>query len=70
MERQNVDSSMAKSIGYDSETFTLEIEFRSTGEVWQYYGVPEKVFMEMISGSIGKYFQLHIKGVYRETKIL
>jgi hypothetical protein len=70
MERQNVESSMAKSVGFDPATLTLEIEFRSTAEVWQYHGVSGKVFTEMISGSIGKYFQSHIKGVYRETKIL
>jgi hypothetical protein len=59
---------MASSVGYDSPTFTLEIEFRS-GEVWRYHNVQENVYLEMISGSIGKYFQAHIKGQYPETRV-
>jgi len=68
MDRQQVDSSMALSLGYDELTFTLEIEFRS-GEVWRYHNVPENVYLEMISGSIGKYFQAHIKDQYPETPV-
>lgn len=68
MERQYVDSSMAASIGYDSENSTLEIEFK-TGDVWQYYDVPENVHQELISGSIGRYFQTNIKSQYRENRV-
>ncbi|RAW00590.1 KTSC domain-containing protein [Pseudochryseolinea flava] len=68
MVRRPVDSSMATSIGYDPESATLEIEFRS-GEIWQYYGVQENVFYEMKSVSIGKYFQLMIKNKYKEKRI-
>ena len=59
---------MAKSIGYDAESSTLEIEFQS-GEIWQYYEVPEGVFYEMKSVSIGKYFQLMIKNQYKERRV-
>lgn len=59
---------MATSVGYDPVTSILEIEFRS-GEVWQYHNVPENVYDEMISGSIGKYFQSHIKGQYPESPV-
>lgn len=69
MNRHYVDSSMASSVGYDRKTSTLEIEFRSNGDVWQYHHVPEHVYREMISGSIGKYFQSHIKGHYPETQV-
>lgn len=68
MERQNVDSSMAASIGYDPENLTLEIEFK-TGDVWQYYDVPESEYQELISGSVGRYFQNNIKGQYREDRV-
>ncbi|MEX2233141.1 MAG: KTSC domain-containing protein [Cyclobacteriaceae bacterium] len=68
MERHSVDSSMAITVGYETLTSTLEIEFRS-GEVWQYHHVPENVYDEMISGSIGKYFQAHIKGQYSESRV-
>lgn len=69
MERQNVDSSMATSVGYDPENSTLEIEFKKTGEIWQYYDVPESVYQELISGSIRKYFQTNIKKQYRENRV-
>jgi len=68
MVRRPVDSSMAKSIGYDAESSTLEIEFQS-GEIWQYYEVPESIFYEMKSVSIGKYFQLMIKNQYKEKRV-
>ncbi len=70
MERQNVDSSMANCVGYDSSTSTLEIEFKKNGEVWQYYDVPENVYNEMMgSGSIGKYFLAYIKNQYKENRV-
>jgi hypothetical protein len=68
MERQNVNSSMATSVGYDSTTSTLEIEFKA-GEIWQYFDVPENVYNEMMSGSIGKYFLANIKNQYRESRV-
>jgi KTSC domain len=69
MERQNVDSSMATIVGYDTATSTLEITFRKNGEVWEYYDVPEHVYNEMIGGSIGKYFLANIKNQYRENRV-
>jgi hypothetical protein len=68
MDRHHVDSSMAASVGYDPMTFTLEIEFRS-GEVWRYHHVPENIFQQMMSGSIGKYFQDEIRGRYPEVRV-
>jgi len=68
MERLHVVSSMAVTVGYDAADKILEIEFR-TGEVWQYHNVPKDVHLELISGSIGKYFQSSIKGQYPESRI-
>jgi hypothetical protein len=68
MVRHSVDSSMASTVGYDATTETLEIEFRS-GDVWRYHSVPKQVYLEMISGSIGQYFQAHIKGEYPESRV-
>ena len=69
MERHHVNSSMTKTVGYDPLNAILEIEFKS-GEIWQYRQVPEHVYQEMISGSIGKYFQVHIKGQYEESRVM
>ena len=68
MERQIVNSSMATSVGYDPSISILEIEFKSGGEIWQYYDVPENVYHEMMSNSIGKYFHSHIKGHYTPSQ--
>ena len=68
MERQPVSSELANSVGYDTATSTLEIEFKS-GVVWQYYDVPEYVFHELMGGSIGRYFHANIKGQYAESRV-
>lgn len=69
MERQNVQSSMIASCGYDSTTSTLEVEFNN-GPVWQYYDVPENVYYELLNASsIGKYFHANIKGQYSESQV-
>lgn len=69
MEREYVDSSMITSIGYDSNTSTLEIEFNS-GAVWQYFDFPESSWHDFRnSGSKGRYFYKEIKNQYRETRV-
>jgi KTSC domain len=69
MVRQYVESTLAASVGYDPNSSILEIEFKSNGAVWQYYDVPEIVYNELISGSIGKYFHSNIKGQYTESQV-
>ena len=69
MEREIVDSSLASSVGYDPSTSILEIEFKTNGAIWQYLDVPENVYYEMMSGSIGKYFHANIKGQYSEVRV-
>jgi hypothetical protein len=68
MERTPVQSSMAKSIGHDPFKSILEIEFNS-GEIWHYYNVPHEVYTEMLTFSIGKYFQAFIKNRYEEKRV-
>lgn len=69
MERISVTSSNLCSIGYDSETSTLEVEFNK-GSVYQYHGVPQDVFDSLMqAGSKGSYFNSNIKNSYRPTKL-
>lgn len=69
MEREYVESSMIKSIGFDQNTSTLEVEFNSSA-IWQYYDVLESTFYEMQSASsIGKFFHSNIKGQYAEGQV-
>ena len=69
MKRQAVTSSNLHSVGYDSPTATLEIEFNSGG-IYQYSGVPEHVYDSLMSsGSLGRYFGRRIKDAYPCVKL-
>lgn len=69
MYRQNVVSSDIKSVGYDSETRVLEIEF-NTGNIYNYYDVPPNVYIELLEASSkGSYFHENIINIYRYSKI-
>jgi hypothetical protein len=67
--KANVSSSNIKSIGYDEDSQTLEIEF-SNGGIYQYFDVPQYMYEGLMSAnSHGQYFAQNIKGVYRYSKI-
>ncbi|MGN7919871.1 KTSC domain-containing protein [Lysobacter sp. 22409] len=69
MERQQVDSSNISEIGFDAQFLTLEVLF-TDGRVYQYFDVPVDVFAELIAaGSIGKFFNSNIRGVYRYARV-
>jgi len=69
MNREPVESSNLKSVGYDPDTKILEIEFHHGG-VYQYFDVPENTHFELMSASSkGKYFHKFIKNVYRYQKV-
>ena len=69
MIRENVDSTNIRSIGYEPETGTLEIEFLSGG-IYQYFNVPQAVFEELMHApSHGSYFHRHIKKQYKWIEV-
>ena len=69
MDRIQVVSSTVASIGYDSESQTLEMEFTS-GRVYQYKEVPPEVARGLIcASSKGRYFNGHIKNSYATVEI-
>ena len=62
MNRISVASHNIYSIGYDSNSKVLEIEF-DTYAVYRYYEVPEDVYEELMAAeSKGSYLQRKIKG--------
>lgn len=68
MDRISVSSSNVASVGYDSETLTLEVQFNHGG-VYQYYEVPVHIYDELIaSSSVGTYLNQNIKDVYGFSK--
>jgi len=69
VERVRVQSSNIRSIGYDTESMVLEIEFHDGG-VYQYSNVPQHVYEGlMLASSKGSYFHQRIKGRYRYRKV-
>lgn len=61
MNREYVESRMIISIGYDSYSSTLEVEFKNN-VVWQYHDFPEYMWYEFQSApSKGEYFRANIK---------
>jgi len=69
MQRQQVESSVIKSVGYDPALHTLEIEVKS-GRVYRYDEVEEKTFKEMMDAkSMGRYFNANIRDKYRGERL-
>lgn len=69
MYRVQVKSSNLKSVGYDTETKTLEVEFQDGG-LYQYLNVPAVVHRDLLNApSHGKYFAYFIKNSYRFKKV-
>jgi len=69
MLRQSVNSSNIESIGFDTSTKMLEIEFNS-GAIYQYYNVPDDIYHSLMSAnSHGEYLNDHIKDNYRFSRI-
>jgi hypothetical protein len=69
LERQPVKSRILRSVGYDDSTKILEIEFQ-TGLVYQYSGVPPKVYADfMHSDEIGKFFSEKVRTQFRTKQV-
>lgn len=69
MKREHVESSNIESIGYDSSSQTLEIEFLN-GTIYQYFDIPESIYQGLIDAdSHGKYLAANIKGAYRYSRV-
>ena len=69
MQRTPVSSSNIRSIGYDPQLALLEVEFTS-GDVYQYFDVPEHHYRQFLSSSShGQFLNDHIRYNYRYRKV-
>lgn len=69
MKRTGIESSNLKSVGYDAETQTLEVEFHN-GAVYQYKKVPRsKVKALFFAPSAGRFFNTEIKKSYEYEQV-
>ncbi len=68
LQRNPVISSNLESVGYDSNTSTLEIEFHSG--LYEYYNVPQSIYNGLMAAtSKGSYFHQNIKDVFSFKKL-
>jgi hypothetical protein len=69
MRREKVDSTTLQSVGYESKSQVLELEFCS-GALYQYFEVPEEEHQALLSAeSKGRYFGFHIRNQYRFERL-
>ena len=69
LERLSVKSRILRSVGYDENTKILEIEF-SSGFVYQYSGVPPKVYADLMhSAEIGKYYSEKVRPKFQTKQV-
>ena len=69
MRRDAVQSRALKSVGYDSESRTLELEFTS-GTRYRYFDVPEFTFRALMHAtSKGHFFQTSIDRRFRFEEV-
>jgi len=69
MHRTPVTSSNIRSIGYDSSSAILEVEFTS-GDVYQYFDVSENLYQQFFdTSSQGQFLNDHIRYNYLYQKI-
>jgi hypothetical protein len=62
-------SSLIKSMGYDEDSFKLEIEFQN-GKVYSYQDVPVQIYHSLaMADSVGKAFTRLVKPVYKYSLV-
>ncbi|MNL83952.1 hypothetical protein D3C87_2117540 [compost metagenome] len=69
MLRAGVTSSSMLSVGYETGSMTLEIEFHH-GQVYQYYDVPENIHSDLLAAeSHGRFFNAYFRKNYRFRRV-
>lgn len=69
MNRTPVASSNVASIGYDSSSETLEVEFIG-GSVYQYYNISPDLYEKLMSApSKGQFLNSYIKNGYPYSRV-
>jgi hypothetical protein len=69
MQRQAVESTTMRSVGYDEMAQVLEVEFQS-GTVYQYLEIPPAIYKELLEAeSKGRYFNSEIRDTYEFIRV-
>jgi hypothetical protein len=69
MKRIPVKSTNVKSVGYDLETKTLQVEFKSGG-IYQYAGVQPEMYADLLKAeSVGRFVSQVVRAGRRGLRI-
>jgi hypothetical protein len=69
MDRHPVNSSNLHSIGYNSDSETLEVEFKN-GHVYEYYNVPQFMHEQLMQApSVGTFFNANIRNAFGSSRL-
>ena len=69
MQRQAVESTTMRSVGYDQTNQVLEIEFH-TGMIYQYPDIPLVIYKALLEAeSKGRYFNSEIRDTYEFVRV-
>jgi hypothetical protein len=69
MQRQAVESTTMRSVGYDQANQVLEMEFQS-GMIYQYLDIPPAIYKELLEAeSKGRYFNNEIRDTYEFARV-
>ena len=69
MELVKVESTNIASVGYDKESWTLRVLFLE-GSTYDYFEVPAELYNQLMkSESKGSFFQEHVVGKFKYTKV-
>jgi hypothetical protein len=65
VDRQPVESSLIRSVGYDPASCVLEVELRDPPRVYEYFDVPFSTYEELLfADSKGEYFNDQIRDLF------
>ena len=69
MRRRPVTSASVRSIGYDMDSSTLELEYVN-GSIYRYYEVPQPTYAGLLAAaSIGSYVNTEIKPYFDVAEV-
>jgi hypothetical protein len=69
MQREAVESTTMRSVGYDQTNQVLEVEFQS-GAIYQYLDVRPAIHKELMDAeSKGRFFNLEIRDIYTSVRV-
>lgn len=69
MKRDTVASSHIVSVGHDTQSETLEVEFMD-GSIYQYYNVPRSIYDAFLAASSpGQFLAYQIKNAFPYSRV-